>query len=138
MFIFYCLLNESTGGPFQNNVFGVKIGWGKLVQSWSKSTFKKNILFFPSINLKNPLAQNSFQKHCYYARPLFISSFINITLRKWQKKFTTWPGFVCASIRKKIRKIRKIRKNNNFQNHRYKRTDGLSGQDRWLLALETI
>ena len=26
----------------------------------------------------------------------------------------------------------------NFENHQYKRTDGLSGQDRWLLAVETI
>ena len=135
MFIFYWLLNENTSGPFQNNVFGIEIQRGKLVQIWLKSIFKKKPVIFSLINLKNPLAQNSFPKHRYHARSLFISSFINITLRKWKKKCITWSGLVSTSIWKKIRKIRE---NDNFENHKYKRTDGLSGQDRWLLALETI
>ena len=79
--------------------------------------FQKKDILFLFINLKSPAAQNSFPKHRYYARTLFILSFVNITLRKRKKEYITWSDLGWASIWKKFQKIQKIQKIlTNFQN----------------------
>ena len=126
MFIFYWLLNENTSGPFQNNVFGIEIQRGKLVQIWLKSIFKKNVIFFLD-KFEESIGSEFFPKTslpCAIVVYFFVHQY-NFTKMKKKMHHMVWSCFHID-----LKKIREIRKNNNFENHKYKRTDDLSGQDR--------